>query len=120
MKFTDSHEWVLNETESIVFIGITNFAQKELGEIVYIELPKVGCEVHAQQEIAVLESTKSAVDIYSPVSGKIIEINTRLLETPQLINQDPEKQGWICKIQLSNLSELKSLLSLSSYKEFAN
>lgn len=117
MKFTDSHEWVQLDVESnIAIIGITSFAQQELGDIVYVELPQVGKKIQAQQEIAVLESTKAAADIYSPVSGKVIAVNTLLKESPQLINQHPEELGWICKIELSDRKELDALLSHSEYE----
>lgn len=109
MKYTDTHEWIVVENE-IGTVGITPHAQKELGEVVFVELPKVGKNVDKGKEAAVLESTKAAVDIYSPVSGEILEINSQLTQSPQLINQSPENEGWIFKIRLSNREELETLL----------
>jgi glycine cleavage system H protein len=109
MKFLESHQWVELVNEGIVVMGISNYAQKELGEIVYIELPKIGSLVIKGEEIAVLESTKAATDIYSPVSGKIIAINELLKENPELINLSPEKEGWIIKVELTQPEEYNSL-----------
>jgi glycine cleavage system H protein len=120
MKFTDSHEWIEIESGDIARIGITHYAQKELGDIVYVELPLVNREVNAKQEIAVLESTKAAADIYSPVSGMILEVNDRLKQQPELINQSPENEGWIYKIRLSNISEIDLLMDKADYEALLN
>jgi len=118
MKFTESHEWIENDTATqIATVGVTNFAQHELGEIVYVELPQIGKNVKAGEESAVLESTKAAADVYSPVSGTIIEVNQRLSSSSELINQSPEKEGWIFKIKLSQPEELKKLLDINSYQK---
>lgn len=109
MKFTETHEWIELEEGNIARVGITAYAGKELGDIVYVELPIVGKQVMAGGEVAVLESTKAAADIYSPVSGTIVEINQQLKSAPEWINQAPEKEGWIYKIRLSNLAEWDSL-----------
>ncbi len=114
MKFTDSHEWI-KTSDSYGFVGITNFAKNELGTIVYVELPKIGQKVKAGEEIAVLESTKAAADIYSPVSGIIIEINEDLKNQIQILNQDPENRGWLFKIELSNPVELEALMDKTTY-----
>ena len=114
MKFTDSHEWIRVE-EGIGTVGITDHAQKELGEVVYIELPSVGKCVQAGDEIAVLESTKAAADIYSPVSGEIIEINQKLGDFIHQINASAEKEGWLFKIKLSDQSETGKLLDKEAY-----
>ncbi|MBA2368120.1 MAG: glycine cleavage system protein GcvH [Candidatus Protochlamydia sp.] len=120
MKFTDSHEWTDLENSGVVRIGITQYAQKELGDIVYVELPALGKNVNAGQEIAVLESTKAAADVYSPVSGEIVEVNQNLSSTPELINQAPQEQGWIIKIRPSNLAELDLLMDLTAYQAMLN
>jgi glycine cleavage system H protein len=120
MKFTDSHEWIELEGNDIARVGITTYAQKELGDIVYVELPIVGKEVNAKQEVAVLESTKAAADIYSPVSGTITEINGKLSSAPELINQSPEQEGWIYKIRLSNPSEADLLMEQADYQAMLN
>lgn len=109
MKFTESHEWIEIE-DGIGTVGVTTFAQKELGDIVYVELPKIGKEVRKGEEAAVLESTKAAADVYAPVSGKIVEVNSSLTQMSQLINTSPEKDGWLFKLILSDLKEIDSLL----------
>lgn len=114
MKFTPSHEWILLEKE-IGTVGITKQAQDELGEVVYIELPQVGKRVLAGQEVAVLESTKAAADIYSPVTGEITEINKQLTELCDKINSSPEGDGWLFKIKVENQAELDPLLSRTDY-----
>lgn len=114
MKFTDSHEWILTENETGI-VGITSHARKELGEVVYVQLPEVGTSVKAGEECVVLESTKAAADIYAPVSGKIVEVNKNVAEDPQLLNSSPEKDGWLIKISLSDQSELDSLLDHQQY-----
>ena len=120
MKFTDSHEWTDAENSGLVRIGITHYAQKELGDIVYVELPAAGKQVNAGQEIAVLESTKAAADIYSPVSGEIMEVNQNLSSNPELINRDPEGEGWILKVRPSNIAELDLLMDLPAYQAMLN
>jgi glycine cleavage system H protein len=115
MKFTESHEWI-EIKNGVGTVGVTNFAQKELGDIVYVELPKVGKEIQKGQEAAVLESTKAAADVYSPVSGKIIEVNQVLTDASELINQSPEDKGWIFKIELAEHNELDLLLDEQAYQ----
>jgi glycine cleavage system H protein len=114
VKFTDTHEWV-DVNGDIATIGISDHAQKELGEIVYVELPQLKKQIAAGQESAVLESTKSAADVYAPLSGEIIAVNEALKSAPELINKDAEKDGWIYKIQLSNSAELDKLVDRESY-----
>lgn len=115
MKFSNSHEWIKQKNE-IATVGISDHAQRELGEIVYVELPIVGKMVKKGMELAVLESTKAASDVYSPVTGQIIEVNEELKDKPELINQFPHTKGWICKIILSHQSELESLLTEEVYQ----
>ena len=109
MKFAPSHEWIRVE-KGIGTVGITDYAQSELGDIVYIELPSVGKAVQAGEEAVVLESTKAAADIYSPVSGEIVAVNESLIKDPQRINRSAEEEGWLFKIRLSNPKELDGLL----------
>ncbi|OGN65165.1 MAG: glycine cleavage system protein H [Chlamydiae bacterium RIFCSPHIGHO2_12_FULL_49_9] len=113
--FTESHEWVKVDGE-IATVGITNYAQKELGEIVFIELPKQGRKARSGEEIAVLESTKAAADIYAPISGKITSVNIQLKEQPLLINENPEDEGWLFQMEISHPEELTHLLSVSQYQ----
>ncbi|MFN4173499.1 MAG: glycine cleavage system protein GcvH [Parachlamydiaceae bacterium] len=115
MKYSETHEWIEIEG-SVGTVGITRHAEKQLGDIVYVELPKSGKQVKAGEEVAVLESTKAAADIYSPVSGTILEINESLKTRPEWINEDPEKGAWIYKIQLSDLLEVEKLMDITSYE----
>lgn len=109
MKFTETHEWI-SIKDGIGSVGITQYAQKELGDIVYVELPIVGKEVKKGQEAAVLESTKAAADVYAPISGKIVEVNTSLKDTPELVNTLPESEGWLFKLTVTDPKEFDSLL----------
>lgn len=114
MKFNETHEWI--EVEGAVgTVGISIFAQKELGDIVFVELPKVGKKINAQEVIAVLESTKAAADVYSPVSGTVVAVNEELKTAPELINTSPEKKGWIFRITLSDVKELDKLMDHEHY-----
>ena len=114
MKFTESHEWIAC-ANGIGTVGVTNHAQHELGDIVYVELPKVGKEVKAGEEAAVLESTKAAADVYSPVSGTIVEVNTALNDASELVNKSPEKEGWLFKVKLIAPQELDKLMDAAVY-----
>ncbi|WP_039383218.1 glycine cleavage system protein GcvH [Neochlamydia sp. TUME1] len=114
MKFADTHEWI-EVANRIGIVGVSKHAQKELGEIVYVELPKIGKKVTAGEEAAVLESTKAATDIYSPVSGTIIEANTALSSAADLVNTSPEKEGWLFKIEMDSLDELNKLMEAQEY-----
>lgn len=114
MKFSESHEWIHIEN-GIGKVGVSQHAQKELGEIVYVEFPEIGKTVEAGKEAAVLESTKAAADVYSPVSGTIESINLKLSEDPQLINRSPEDEGWIYTIKLSRPEDLEPLMTRETY-----
>lgn len=114
MKFTESHEWV-NVDGDVATVGVTDHAQKELGDIVYIELPEAGKEVHAKKEAAVLESTKAAADVYSPVSGVVLEANSAVADNTELVNESAEDKGWLFKVKLSNAAELDELMDRESY-----
>jgi len=112
-KYAKTHEWI--DTD-IGFVGISNHAQEELGDIVYVELPAVGKEVKKGEVIASLESVKAAGDVYAPVSGKVVAVNDKVNATPELINQDPEGEGWIVKIEPSNFAEFDELMTEEEYK----
>ena len=116
LKFSKTHEWVKVDGD-IATIGITDFAQKELGDVVYIELPKVGTQIVAGKEFGVVESVKAASDLNAPVTGTVIESNTALNDTPAIINHDPYEAGWMLKVKLSNPVELDSLMNAEKYKE---
>ena len=115
-KYTKDHEWISLKGE-VARIGITDYAQQSLGDIVFIELPEIGKLVQAGDQVGVIESVKAASEIYSPVSGEIIEVNNELQNSPQIINEDPENAGWYMKIKLNNADELKKLMNLNEYKE---
>ncbi|MBA3815576.1 MAG: glycine cleavage system protein GcvH [Parachlamydiaceae bacterium] len=115
MKYSETHEWI-EVKDGIGIVGVTNYAQKELGDIVYVELPQVDKNIIKGQEAVVLESTKAAADVYSPVSGKIIEVNTTLNSTSELVNTSPEAKGWLFKVLLSDVKELDELLEDEAYK----
>lgn len=114
MKYTETHEWIDVQGE-VGTVGITEYAQKELGDIVYVELPKVGKSVKAGEEAVVLESTKAAADVYSPVSGTIVEVNQALSQAAELVNRSAEQEGWLFKIRLSQPQEMDKLLDEASY-----
>ena len=114
LKYAKSHEWVRVEGETAV-VGISDHAQHELTDIVYVELPPVGDRVEAGKECAVVESVKAASDIYAPVTGDIVAVNEELTRTPELVNQDPYGKGWMFKVKLSDLAELGELLSPTDY-----
>ncbi|WP_036226159.1 glycine cleavage system protein GcvH [Mesoaciditoga lauensis] len=115
-KYTESHEWVELDGK-VATVGISDHAQNELGDIVYVELPEVGKEVKAGETLCSVESVKSASDVYAPVSGKVVEVNEELENAPETINKSAEKDGWIAKIEVSDPSELDKLLSEEEYKK---
>jgi glycine cleavage system H protein len=115
MKFSDSHEWIKVENQ-VGTVGITDHAQRELGQVVYVELPAIGKKVKAGEEVAVLESTKAAADIYSPVSGEVVEINQKLHDFVHQINRSAESEGWLFKIKIENPEEIHRLLSPDEYR----
>lgn len=116
LKFTPSHEWVRIE-DDFAIVGITDFAQTLLGELVYVELPDVGDVIDQGEDCAVVESAKAASDVYCPVSGEIIEINEALADEPELVNDDPYGNGWLFKIQIDDLGQLEELLTPEEYQK---
>ena len=116
IKYTKEHEWCKIE-EDVAIIGITDFAQSELGDIVFIEFPEINNFVNKDETVGTIEAVKTVADIYSPLSGDVIDINNNLDSEPNLINDDPYNGGWIYKIKLSDLDEINSLLSSNSYKD---
>jgi glycine cleavage system H protein len=117
LKFRPSHEWVRIEQDGTVTVGISDHAQDLLGDIVFVELPDIGAQMNAEDEVAIVESVKAASDVYSPVSGEIIEVNELLLDSPETINESPYSDGWFYKIQPDNLDEINELLSPQEYGE---
>lgn len=116
LKYTDEHEWVLVE-DNVATIGITDYAQGELGDIVFVELPEVDDEVKQADPFGTIEAVKAVSDLFSPVSGKIVAINEMLQDQPEIINASPYDKGWMIKIEVSDVSELDSLLSAEDYKQ---
>lgn len=117
IKFTDDHEWARTEDDLIV-VGITDFAQKQLGELVYVELPEVDREIQQGEEAAVIESVKAAGEVKSPISGTIAAVNESLADSPEKINDDPAGDGWVYKIRPTDATQLDALMDESSYQSF--
>jgi len=118
IKYSEDHEWVELKGDDQVVIGITDFAQEQLGDLVYVELPEVGDECSRGENISVIESVKAASDLIAPVSGTIIEVNSRLEDEPELVTEDSMGEGWFIKVKLSNTSELDDLMDESTYNSF--
>ena len=116
--YSRDHEWIKDDDKGTVIIGITDYAQEMLTDIVFVDLPEIGKKVVAHATVAVVESVKSVSDVYAPVSGEVIDVNKKLENTPELINQDAFGEGWIAKMRLSDAGELKSLLSAADYEQF--
>ena len=117
LQYTKDHEWTKVEGDTVV-IGITDFAQSALGDIVFVELPEIGKILTAHQSFGVVESIKSVSDLYSPISGTVVEVNSGLQNTPELCNAEPYGSAWMIKVKLSNVQEINSLLSPSDYQNF--
>jgi len=117
VKYTKEHEWVRVENGTAV-VGITGYAQEQLGDVVYVELPDVGAELTQFSTCGTIESVKTVSDLYAPVSGEVVKINEELDENPELINDDPYGAGWILEVSLSNPDELQQLLSAGEYEAF--
>lgn len=116
LKYAPSHEWARLESDGTVSVGISDHAQDALGDVVFVELPEVDAVFSAKGEVGVVESVKAASDIYAPVSGKIIAVNSQLEETPELVNDSPYADGWFFKIAPDNIDELADLLDASAYQ----
>lgn len=116
LKYVASHEWLKLEDDGIITVGITDHAQDLLGDVVFVELPEVGREVSADEEIAVVESVKAASDVYAPIAGEIVEINDELVDSPELANEDPYGKAWFFKIKPTNVADYDDLLSAEEYQ----
>lgn len=115
LKFTDSHEWVRDNGDGTVTIGISEHAQAMLGDVVFVELPELESEFDAGDNVSLVESVKAASDIYAPVSGMIVEVNEELSDRPELINEEPYESGWIAKIKMTDAAELDELKDADEY-----
>ena len=116
LKYANSHEWARVESDGTVIVGITDHAQDALGDIVFIELPESGAEVEVGAEIAVVEAVKAASDIYSPVSGEIVEVNSALEDEPELVNGSPYEDGWLFSVKINSSEDFSSLLDAEGYQ----
>ncbi len=117
LKYTRKHEWTRPEGNTAV-VGLTDFAQDKLGEIVFVELPDMGAEVEAGKGSAVIESVKAVADLYAPLDGTVIEVNEDLLDQPEVINSDPYEGGWVYKIEMKDVSQLDALMDEAAYAKF--
>lgn len=118
LAYAKSHEWIRTEDDGSVTVGITEHAQEALGDLVFVELPEVGATVSAGDNCAVVESVKAASDIYAPVNGEVLEVNTDLADSPELVNQDAYGDGWLMKIKLADESGLDDLMNADAYAQF--
>lgn len=117
LKYAKSHEWVRDDGDGVVTVGISDFAQEKMTELVYVELPEADREIEAGDELAVVESVKSASDIYAPVSGTVIEANAALEDDPTLVNSAPYSDGWMFQIRLSDPAKLDALMNAADYEK---
>ena len=116
--YTEDHEWLRVESDDVAIVGITDHAQEQLGDVVYVELPQAGTEHKQGDAVAVVESVKAAADVKAPASGSVIEANDALAGSPELVNEDPAGRAWFYKVRLSNRDELSALMDESAYREF--
>ncbi|MBN2355504.1 glycine cleavage system protein GcvH [candidate division KSB1 bacterium] len=116
LHYTEEHEWI-SVDEGIATVGITDYAQGELGDVVFIEMPTVGTTVKQMEPFGTIEAVKAVSDLFAPISGEVVEINEMLADTPETVNKDPYGDGWIIKVKLSDESELESLLNADAYKD---
>lgn len=115
--YTEEHEWIRVE-DDVCVLGITDFAQQELGEVVFVELPEVGQVFDASDEIGTIESVKAVAEIFTPVAGEVIEVNETVVDDPELVNDDPHGEGWLVKIRFSSAADLKSLMDAEKYAAY--
>ena len=117
VRYTKDHEWIRVEN-GIGTIGISHHAQEQLGDIVYVELPEIGRDVRKGEAFAVVESVKAASEVYAPASGRVVEVNSALIDKPELVNQDPEGAGWFVRIALADPAEIDALMNAEAYQNF--
>ncbi|WP_027961149.1 glycine cleavage system protein GcvH [Halomonas halodenitrificans] len=120
LRFADSHEWVLDNGDGTVTIGISDHAQDSLGDVVFVELPEVGRTLELKDEFGVVESVKAASDLYAPVAGEIIEVNETLEDAPETLNESPYEDGWIMKVRLEDATQIDDLLDADGYEAVAS
>jgi len=115
--YSKEHEWV-HVQDDVCVVGITEFAQQELGEVVFVEMPEVGQVFDAGDEIGTIESVKAVAEVYTPVAGEVLEVNDAVVDDPEVLNDDPHKEGWLVKIRFSSASDLKDLLKADAYEQY--
>ncbi len=120
LKYTEEHEWIRLEDDNIAYIGVTDFAQGELGDIVYVEIETEGEDLEQNAVFGTVEAVKTVSDLYLPVAGTILEVNKKLGDEPEIVNADPYGEGWMVKVKITDPSELENLLSSEGYAEFIN
>ena len=116
LRYTKDHEWIRVEGDA-GFIGITEYAQGELGDIVFVELPAIGKKVEHSQAFGTVEAVKAVSDLYSPITGEVLDVNKKIHDSPELVNKDPYEQGWMIKVRIEKPAELESLLDVEAYKK---
>jgi len=119
-KYTQEHEWICSEPENKGKVGITDYAQSQLGDVVFVDLPPPGSQVEQLKKMGEIESVKAVSDLFAPVSGRVLEINQAVINEPALVNQDPYGDGWLVRLELSNSSELDALMDSDKYDEFVS
>jgi len=117
LKYSKEHEWVLVE-DKVATVGITDYAQEQLGDIVFVEMPAIGDKVSKEDAFGVVESVKAVSDIYAPVSGKVLEVNDDLPDNPEMVNEDPYGDGWMIKIEMNDAEEMQDLMTAAEYEEY--
>ncbi len=115
--YSREHEWIRVE-EDVCVLGITEFAQQELGEVVFVELPEIGQVFDANDELGTIESVKAVAEVYTPVAGEVVEVNDAVVDDPELLNEDPHGEGWLIKVRFSSAADLKSLMNAEAYEEY--
>lgn len=115
--YSREHEWIRVE-DDVCVLGITEFAQQELGEVVFVELPEVGQVFDANDELGTIESVKAVAEVYTPVAGEVVEVNDAVVDDPELLNEDPHGEGWLLKIRFSSAADLKNLMNAEAYEEY--
>ena len=120
LLYSEDHEWVRRESGGLCRLGITSFAQDELGEVVFVELPEVGQSFDAEDEIGTIESVKAVAEIYAPVSGEVVEVNVTLEDSPEVVNSDPYGKGWLAELRYQSGADLEKLMSAQQYEEFVS
>ena len=120
LRYTKSHEWLRLEDDGTITVGITDHAQEQMGDLVYVELPDIGRTMEAREELAVVESVKAASDVYSPLAGEITEVNEALTDAPELVNADPYGGGWLFKLTPNDVGDLDEMMDADEYTEIAS